>query len=133
MSGVNKVILLGRLGKDPVLEYTPNGNAVCKFSIATSKQYKDKQGNAKEKSEWHNIIAWSKLAETCNTYLAKGREVYIEGELETTSWEDKKHGDKRYKTEVVAYTVQFIGPRDATKTAEQPGLDVAITTDDIPF
>lgn len=104
---VNKVLLLGRLGKDPELKYTPGGAAVCNFSVATTETWTDKQGNKQEKTEWTRIVVWGKLAELCNQYLAKGRQAFIEGRLETRSWE--KDGQKHYVTEVIASTVQFIG------------------------
>lgn len=105
---VNKVILLGRLGQDPELKYTPNGAAVCSFSMATTESWTDKQGQKQEKTEWHKIVVWGKLAELCNQYLAKGRQAFVEGRLQTRSWDDKD-GVKRYTTEVMAATVQFIG------------------------
>jgi single-strand DNA-binding protein len=108
--GVNKVILVGNLGSDPELKYTPSGVAVCEFSIATSESWTDKQdGSKKEETEWHNIKVWNKLAEICGKYLVKGRQVFVEGKLETRSWDDEKAGVKRYKTEIVARDVQFLG------------------------
>lgn len=110
MSGVNKVILVGRLGSDPELKYTSNSQAVAKFSVATSEQWKNKQtGDMQEKTEWHRIVVWGKMAEICGQHLAKGRQVYIEGKLQTRSWEDQASGQKKYSTEVVAQTVQFLG------------------------
>lgn len=97
---LNKVSLIGNLGKDTELKYTPNGVAVATFSIATSESWKDKDGNAQEKTEWHNIVAWRKLAEICGEYLKKGKKVYIEGKLQTRNYE--KDGVKRYVTEIVA-------------------------------
>jgi len=105
---VNKVILVGRLGQDPELKQTQGGGAVCKFSLATSEFWQDKQGQKQEKTEWHRITVWGKLGETCNQYLAKGRQAYIEGRLQTNSWDDKD-GQKRYATEIVATAVQFLG------------------------
>lgn len=136
MSGVNKVILLGNLGTDPKLEYTPSGAPVCNFSVATSEKWKDKQGENHSRTEWHKIVVWGKLAELCNEHLAKGRQAYIEGKLNTRNWEDKE-GNKRYTTEINANTVQFIGgkgeenanPRDT----KQPELNTEFTTADIPF
>lgn len=103
---VNKVILLGRIGKTPEIKYTPNGSAVANFSVATSESWKDKSGDKKEKTEWHNIVVWGKLAEIVGKYMDKGTEVYIEGKLQTRSWEDK-NGTKRYTTEILAETVQM--------------------------
>lgn len=97
---LNKVMLIGNLGKDPELKHTPSGVAVATFSIATSDTWKDKDGNAQEKTEWHNIVAWRKLAEICGEYLKKGKKVYIEGKLQTRNYE--KDGVKRYVTEIVA-------------------------------
>ena len=106
---VNKVIILGRLGQDPEIKYTPSGAAVCNFSLATSETWNDKSsGQKQEKTEWHKIVVWGKLAELCNQYLAKGRQAFVEGKLQTRSWDDKD-GNKRYSTEINATTVQFIG------------------------
>lgn len=106
---VNKVILVGRLGQDPELKYTPSGMAVCNFTLATSESWTDKQGQKQEKTEWHRIVVWGKLGELCGQYLAKGRQAYLEGALQTRSWDDKNTGQKRYTTEIVAKTVQFLG------------------------
>lgn len=97
---LNKVQLIGNLGKDPELKYTPSGVAVATFSIATSESWKDQEGNQQEKTEWHNIVAWRKLAEICGEYLKKGKKVYLEGKLQTRNYE--KDGVKRYVTEIVA-------------------------------
>lgn len=105
---LNRVTILGRLGQDPELKYTPAGMAVCTFSVATSESWTDKQNQKQERVEWHKIVIWGKLAELCNQYLAKGRQVYIEGSLTTRSWDDKD-GIKRYTTEINGKTVQFIG------------------------
>jgi single-strand DNA-binding protein len=106
---VNKVIILGRLGQDPELRYTPSGASVCQFSLATSESWNDKStGQKQEKTEWHRIVVWGKLAELCNQYLSKGRQAFVEGKIQTRSWEDKD-GQKRYTTEILANTVQFIG------------------------
>jgi single-strand DNA-binding protein len=104
---VNKVIVLGRLGQDPELRYTPSGAAVCNFSLATSENWVDKSGQKQEKTEWHRVVVWGKLGELCNQYLSKGRQAYLEGKLQTRSWDDN-NGQKRYTTEIVATTVQFI-------------------------
>lgn len=110
MSSVNKVILIGNLGKDPEVRFTSGGQAVCQFSIATSEKWKNKSNEWEERTEWHNIVVWGKQAELCKEYLAKGRTVYIEGRLQTRSWDDKE-GKKRYTTEIVATTVRFLGGR----------------------
>ena len=99
---LNKVQLIGNLGKDPELSYTPSGVAVAKFSVATGERWKDQEGNMQERTDWHNIVAWRKLAEICGQYLKKGSKVYIEGKLQTRSWDDKTTGMKRYATDVVA-------------------------------
>ena len=107
--GVNKVILLGNLGKDPELKYTPQGTAVAKFSVATADRYKDKEGNWQDRTEWHNITAWGRTAEIASEYLKKGRQVYIEGSLRTHSWDDKQTGQKKYMTEVVVNDLVLLG------------------------
>jgi single-strand DNA-binding protein len=109
MAGVNMVILFGNLGRDPELRYTPSGQPVANFSIATSESWNKKDGSGREeRTEWHRIVAWGRTAELCAQYLAKGRTVYIEGRLQTREWENKE-GQKQRTTEVVANTVQFIG------------------------
>lgn len=112
MAGVNKVILIGNLGRDPELRRTPSGTSVASFSIATSEKFTDRNGSRQDRTEWHNIVMWGKLAELAGQYLKKGRTVYLEGRLQTTSWEDKNGGGKRYKTEVVANQMQFLGGRE---------------------
>lgn len=148
---VNKVIILGRLGQDPELKYTPGGMAVCNFTVATSESWADKAGQKQERTEWHRIVVWGKLAELCNQYLTKGRQAFIEGGLQTRSWDDKS-GQKRYTTEIVAKTVQFIGgqanasvpkennsqgaPAYETSMVNQEydiSTDTNFTADDIPF
>lgn len=152
---VNKVILLGRLGQDPELKYTPSGAAVCNFSVATSESWTDKNsGQKNEKTEWHRVVVWGKLAELCNQYLSKGRQAFIEGKLQTRAWDDKD-GNKRYTTEIAATTVQFIGaqgsasnnyennsygePSYQANTQAAPAQEYNISTDanfasdDIPF
>lgn len=112
MAGINKVILVGNLGRDPEVRYTPDGTAVANFSIATSESWTDKgSGEKREKTEWHRIVAWRRLGEICGEYLSKGSQVYVEGKLQTRSWE--QDGITRYMTEIVASTVQFLGGRDA--------------------
>ena len=107
--GVNKVILVGNLGRDPELKYTPQGTAVAKFSVATADRFKDKEGNWQDRTEWHNITAWGRTAEIANEYLKKGRQVYIEGSLRTHSWDDKQTGQKKYMTEVVVNDLVLLG------------------------
>ncbi len=108
MASINKVILIGNLGRDPELRYTQSGQAVCNFSLATTEKYKDKSGQLQESTEWHRIVAWGKTGELCSQYLAKGRSVYIEGRLQTREWENKE-GQKQRTTEINANTVQFLG------------------------
>jgi len=110
MASVNKVILIGNLGKDPELKFTPSGVAVAKFSLATTERFKDSEGNMQEHTEWHNIVLWRRLAELANEYLKKGSPVYIEGRIKTRSWEDKD-GQKKYITEIEARQMQFLGRR----------------------
>lgn len=110
MASVNKVILIGNLGQDPELKYLPSGKAVTNFSIATTENWKDQDGNKQEKTEWHNIVLWGRQAEIAKEYLAKGRPVYIEGRLQTRSWDDQD-GNKRYRTEIVGDRMQFLGSR----------------------
>ncbi len=111
---VNKVIILGRLGQEPELRHTPTGSAVCNFSLATSENWTDKSGQRQERTEWHRIVVWGKLGELCNQYLSKGRQAYIEGKLQTRSWDDKNGGGKKYTTEILASSVQFIGGAQAS-------------------
>jgi single-strand DNA-binding protein len=107
MAGVNKVIIVGRLGADPEIRQVGNGGNVARLSVATSENWVDKEGQKQERTEWHRIVVWGKLAEICGRHLSKGRQVYIEGRLQTRSWEDQ--GVKKYSTEIVANTVQFLG------------------------
>jgi single-strand DNA-binding protein len=106
--GINKVILIGNLGADPEMKYTAGGTAICKFRIATTEVFKDRDGNQQERTEWHRVVAWAKLAEICGQYLSKGKQVYVEGSLRTSSWDDQD-GNKRYTTEINARDVQFLG------------------------
>lgn len=119
MASVNKVILVGSLGKDPEIKYMPNGEAVANFSMATSENWKNKEGVKQEKTEWHNIVAYRKLAEIIGEYLKKGAPVYIEGRLQTRSWE--KDGVKRYSTEIIADSMQMLGGKkdDSTGGAQR--------------
>jgi single-strand DNA-binding protein len=117
MAGVNKVIIVGRLGADPELKSVGNGGNVARLSIATSENWVDKEGQKQERTEWHRVVVWGKLAEICGKHLAKGRQVYVEGRLQTRSWEDQQ-GQKRYSTEVVANTVQFLGAAQGERTTD---------------
>lgn len=112
MASVNKVILVGNLGRDPEVRFMPNGEAVCNFSMATTDSWKDKSGAKQERTEWHNIVMYRKLAEIAGEYLKKGRPVYVEGRLQTRKWQTKE-GQDRYTTEIIADQMQMLGGRDA--------------------
>lgn len=136
MAGVNKVIIVGRLGTDPELKAVGNGNTVARLSVATSENWTDKEGQKQERTEWHRVVVWGKLADLCGRYLSKGRQVYLEGRLQTRSWEDPQ-GQKRYTTEVVANTIQFLGAGQGTTTSQEqsdfgpePSFDAG---EEIPF
>jgi single-strand DNA-binding protein len=144
MAGINKVILVGRLGRDPEMKYLTNGDAVCNFSIATSDTWKDKDsGEKKEKTEWHRIVTFRKLAEICGKYLSKGSMVYIEGKLQTRSWE--KDGITRYTTEIEALNMQMLDRKEGSGNAGRAPQDIDYNQqppmggfpqgpdDDIPF
>jgi single-strand DNA-binding protein len=145
---VNKVILVGRLGQNPELKHTPGGQAVANFSVATNESWTDKSGAKQERVEWHRVVVWGKTAELCAQYLAKGRQCYLEGKLQTREWMNKEN-QKQYTTEVVAQTVQFLGsaaeggarpptpgdanaPRAAAPQTAAPS-EPSFTSDDIPF
>ncbi len=145
MRGVNKVILIGNLGRDPEIRYTRDGTAVANLNLATSDSWKDSQGQRQERTEWHRVVAWDKLAEIAKEYLAKGKQVYIEGRLQTRSWEDKD-GHKRYTTEVRADQMVMLGGRGgddgggARDAGPPPGPDedftrepFKATDEDVPF
>ncbi len=153
---VNKVILLGNLGKDPEVKYTPSGTAVATFSIATNYRTKDKtSGEWQDHTEWHKVVCWERMAEIAGEYLKKGRSVYVEGRLQTRSWDDKETGQKKYMTEIIAQDLVLLGGREApgeesggrTRGAAAGGFDqrvpepetapvpasTPITDEDIPF
>ena len=136
MASVNKVILIGNLGRDPELRYTQGGSAVANFTLATNERWRDKDGNNQERTEWHRIVVWGRTAENCAQYLQKGRSVYIEGRLQTREWEDKD-GNKRNTTEVNALNVQFLGGRGGPGGGgDDPGYSgpgEPPPEDDIPF
>lgn len=121
MASVNKVILIGNLGSDPEIRFTPGGQAVANFSIATTERWNNKtSGQPEEKTEWHRIVVWGKLAELCRDYLSKGRPVYVEGRLQTRKWDDKQ-GQTKYTTEIIAERIQFLGaPPGARDRSESP-------------
>lgn len=151
---VNKVILIGRLGRDPELKYTPSGAPVAKFSLATDEVFKDRSGEQQKHTEWHNIVAWNKLAEICGEYLTKGKQVYIEGSIRSRQWDDKQTGAKRTAYEIVAQKMTMLGskaegervvsdraPSDRAPSerpaepepASEPAAEPEITDSDIPF
>ena len=149
---VNKVILLGNVGKDPEIKFAATGNAVASFSIATSERFKDKNGEWQDRTEWHNLVAFGKLAEIIRDYVKKGSKLYVEGSLRTQSWDDKASGQKRYKTEIVLNDISLLSGRGEGETAggysrgsstsydqrsSGPPDDLVqsteITDDDIPF
>jgi single-strand DNA-binding protein len=122
--GVNKVILIGNLGKDPEVRYTPGGAAVVSFSIATTESWKDKQSGEKvEKTEWHNITAFGKLAEICGEYLKKGSQVYVEGRIQTDKYQDKQTGQDRYSTKIIINEMQMLGGRGGAGMPESRPAD----------
>ncbi|PYV12756.1 MAG: single-stranded DNA-binding protein [Acidobacteria bacterium] len=147
---VNKVILIGRLGKDPEIKYTPSGAPVAKFSLATDEVFKDRTGEQQRRTEWHSIVAWNKLAEICGEYLTKGKQVYIEGSIRSRQWEDQT-GNKRTSYEIVAREMKMLGSRADSEraaasspspaeraaperpAAAEPAPESEITDEDIPF
>lgn len=144
---VNKVILVGNVGKNPEIRYTPSRTPVAKFSLATKENFKDRSDEWQERTEWHNIIAWQRLAEIVGEYVQKGSKLYIEGKLQTSSWEDKQSGERKYRTEIVAREIVLLAPRESNgeqestshdtrnKSAMQPAHAGSgeITGEDIPF
>ena len=132
---INKAILIGRLGKDPEVRYTPDGTMVTNFNLATDEQWKDKNGEKVQKTEWHRIVTFGKLAEICGNYLVKGKMVFIEGRIQTRAWEDKD-GVKRYTTEIVAHDMKMLDSRGQGK-ADDPAAASAQSggtpMDDVPF
>jgi single-strand DNA-binding protein len=139
---VNKVILIGRLGKDPEMRFTPSGKAVTNFTLATNENWTDQSGERQERTEWHRIVTWGKLAENCAKLLSKGKQIYIEGRLQTRQWDDRD-GNKRYTTEIVANQMQILSPveggGDKTLSDEAPdlgsieGVPGSGEFDDVPF
>jgi len=119
---VNKVILIGRLGRDPELKYTPSGAPVAKFSLATDESFKDRTGEQQKHTEWHNIVAWNKLAEICGEYLTKGKQVYIEGSIRSRQWQDQS-GNKRTSYEIIANQMQMLGTKADSERAPGASMD----------
>jgi single-strand DNA-binding protein len=149
---VNKVILLGNVGKDPEVNFLPSGSAVAKFGLATSDRFKDKGGEWQDRTEWHNLVAFGKVAEIIRDYVKKGAKLYVEGSLRTSSWDDKTSGQKKYKTEIIVNDISLLSGRgdgegsysrqtgsssgDKSGGYAQPAPDygdTGITDDDIPF
>ena len=140
-NGLNKAILIGNLGRDPEVRYTPSGVAVANFSIATSEAWTNKEGERETRTEWHRIVAFGRLGEICGEYLSKGKQIYIEGRIQTRDWEDRE-GIKRYTTEIVANQMIMLGTRETGETVRSedvPAPDYTGTQapaqddDDIPF
>lgn len=139
---VNKAIILGNLGRDPEMRTTPNGQSLAKFSVATTRKWKDRDGNKQEATEWHNVICWGRQAEVAGQYLSKGSKVYIEGRLQTDSWDDKETGKKMYRTEIVCENFTMLGDgkkreSDYGSRSEPPAAHTPIggapDDDDLPF
>jgi len=147
---VNKVILIGNLGKDPEVKVTPSGTPVAKFTLATNERYKDKSGQWQDRTEWHNLVAWQRTAEIIGEYVKKGSKVYVEGRLQTSSWDDKTTGEKKYRTEIIVNDLVLLsgrgdgegGPRGgggnnfdqrAPEPEPAPAHSGGITDEDIPF
>ncbi len=128
MAGLNKVMLIGNVGTDPEMRYTANGSAVTSFRMAVNRNYSGADGERKEETEWFSIVTWNKLAETCSQYLQKGRSAYVEGRLQTRSWEGQD-GQRRYRTEVIANTVQFL---DKTQASSFPDDSAAPPMEEPP-
>ena len=138
MASINKVILIGHLGRDPELKYTKDNNPICNISLATARRWKDSQGNIQEETEWHRVAFFGKTAEVANKYLRKGNPVYVEGRLRTRKYTDKE-GIERYQTEVICETLQLLGGKDAQQSApasnvrQSAPMQRAHTDDEIPF
>ncbi|MCX6013017.1 MAG: single-stranded DNA-binding protein [Chloroflexi bacterium] len=131
MAGLNKVMIIGNLGKDPEMRFTPNGNPVTSFSVATSRSYTSPEGERKQETEWFDVVTWNRLAETCNQFLTKGKRAYIEGRLRTRSWEGQD-GQKHSRIEIIANTVLFLD-RQAAATMPEDASSAEIEPEDIPF
>ena len=132
---VNKAIIVGNLGRDPEMQEIRGGQVVTKFSVATTRKWRDRDGERHEQTEWHNVVCWGRTAEVASQYLSKGRQVYVEGRLQTQSWEDKETGKKMYRTEIVADRLQMLGQRDSGDRRDSApvggGSDDSV--EDIPF
>ena len=134
MAGLNKVMIIGNLGRDPEMRYTPSGTPVTSFSVAVSRNWRTPEGENREETEWFNVECWNKLAEIANQYLQKGRQVYIEGRLKTDSWDDKNTGEKRYRTKVVASDMTMLGGRgEGGAPVEAAAQESSADIDNMPF
>lgn len=134
MAGVNKVILVGNLGKDPEVRHLEGGASVANFTLATTETYKDKTGNRQEQTEWHNIVVWRGLADVAEKYLKKGMTIYIEGKLRSRSWDDKE-GNKRYTTEIVGDTFTILSKKENSQQSQgnEGNISLPKSGDDLPF
>jgi single-strand DNA-binding protein len=139
---INKVILIGNLGRDPEVRSTPSGQPVTNFTLATNRVYNDRDGNRQKQTEWHNVVCWGRQAEIAGQYLTKGKQIYVEGRLQTRSWEDRQSGEKKYRTEIVCENFQMLGSRGEYGGGESSGVggqgpsnDIGAPPedDDIPF
>lgn len=135
MAGLNKVMIIGNLGRDPEMRYTASGSPVTNFSVAVSRRWKSRDGEQKEETEWFNVECWDKLAEIANQYLTKGKQVYIEGRLRTHSWEDQQTGEKKYRTNVVASDMHMLGTREQAgdQFSERAPVTQNTELEDMPF
>ncbi len=134
MASLNKVMIIGNLGADPEMRYTADGSAVTNFNVAVNRNFTTSDGERRDETEWFSVVAWRKLAEQCSQYLQKGRRVYVEGRLQTRSWEGQD-GQKHYKTEVIAETVQFLDsrPGGAPRSDDQQDAPMDLEPEDVPF
>jgi single-strand DNA-binding protein len=141
---VNKVILVGNVGKDPEVKYSPSGTPVAKFSVATNERFKDRNDQWQDRTEWHNIVAWQRLAEIAGEFVTKGSKIYVEGKLQTSCWEDGQSGERKYRTEIIAREIVLLGSRvngtniessDHPEKQNTPSESVpgSVVDDEIPF
>ena len=138
---VNKVILVGNVGQDPEVKYTPSGLPVAKVSVATSERFKDRNDQWQDRTEWHSVVAWQRLAEIVGEYVCKGSKLYVEGKLQTSSWEDKQSGERKFRTEIVARDIVLLGSRDNGQEGRggmangqsSPEPSPAAAADEVPF
>lgn len=137
MAGLNKVMIIGNLGRDPEMRYTPSGSPVTGFSVAVSRRWNSRDGEQREETEWFNVECWDKLAEIANEHLAKGKQVFVEGRLKTDSWEDKQTGEKKYRTKLIATNLTMLGQRGDQLAGAGDSSGTGITEnnefDNMPF